>query len=82
MSATPRHACPCCRMLTLAARPTGTFEICPMCRWEDDNLKYHDVDYAGGANRVSLRRANDPDGRAVRRAKRLASRACASTSEG
>lgn len=28
------HRCPCCGFLTLDER--GTFEICPVCFWEDD----------------------------------------------
>jgi hypothetical protein len=53
------HACPCCGSLTLAEPPPGTFEICPVCRWEDDNVQFDDVDYAGAANAVSLRQAQD-----------------------
>jgi hypothetical protein len=30
-----------------------------VCRWEDDNVQYDDVNYAGGANRVSLREAQE-----------------------
>ncbi len=44
-------------MLTLDNKPPGTFQICAVCRWEDDNLQAKDIDYAGGANRVSLREA-------------------------
>jgi hypothetical protein len=51
------HACPCCRFLTLPDPPPGTFFICPVCRWEDDNVQYEDVNYEGGANRMSLRQA-------------------------
>jgi Cysteine-rich CPCC len=52
-----RFACPCCDHLTLTDPPTGTFAICPVCRWEDDNVQFVDVDLAGGANKVSLRQA-------------------------
>jgi hypothetical protein len=58
-SSQERHACPCCGYLTLSERPPGTFAICPVCRWEDDNVQYDDVNYAGGANRVSLRQAQE-----------------------
>lgn len=51
------HACPCCGYLTLTSANRGTFEICPVCCWEDDNVQFDDEDYAGGANRVSLRQA-------------------------
>jgi hypothetical protein len=51
------HACPCCGFLTLPDPPPGTFFICPVCRWEDDNVQYEDVNYTGGANRASLLQA-------------------------
>ncbi|WP_119313716.1 CPCC family cysteine-rich protein [Calidithermus terrae] len=50
-------ACPCCSYLTLSSAPPGTFEICPVCYWEDDNVQFNDPDYAGGANAVSLNEA-------------------------
>jgi len=50
----PRHACPCCGYLTLSAEPPGTFEICPVCFWEDDDVQFRDVTCTGGANEVSL----------------------------
>lgn len=49
--------CPCCGYLTLGERPPGTYEICPVCCWEDDYVQFHDPDSAGGANKVSLRQA-------------------------
>lgn len=49
--------CPCCGFLTLTERPPGTFDICPVCFWEDDNVQYNDPDYAGGANVVSPNQA-------------------------
>jgi Cysteine-rich CPCC len=52
-----RYACPCCDFLTLTEPPTGTFAICPVCRWEDDNIQFENIDYEGGANGVSLRQA-------------------------
>jgi Cysteine-rich CPCC len=52
-------ACPCCGFLTLAEEPPGTFEVCPVCFWEDDNLQFSDPDYVGGANRISLNRARE-----------------------
>jgi hypothetical protein len=54
-----RHPCPCCGYVTLPEPPPGTFAICPVCRWEDDNIQYDDVSYEGGANRVSLRQAQE-----------------------
>jgi hypothetical protein len=54
-----RYPCPCCGFLTLTEPPTGTFAICPVCRWEDDNIQFEDPGYEGGANRISLNRARD-----------------------
>lgn len=47
------YACPCCGYLTLAEAP-GSYEVCPVCLWEDDPLQLRDQDFSGGANRVSL----------------------------
>jgi hypothetical protein len=52
-----RHAFPCCRYLTILdalSGPPGTFYICPVCGWEDDNVQHDDPDYRGGANIGSL----------------------------
>jgi Cysteine-rich CPCC len=54
-----RYPCPCCDFLTLVEPPTGTFAICPVCRWEDDNVQFEQIDYEGGANKVSLREARE-----------------------
>ena len=51
---TETFPCPCCGCLTLPEAPPGTFFICPVCFWEDDNVQLADSAYAGGANRVSL----------------------------
>ena len=51
------YPCPCCGYLTLSAKPPGTFEICPVCHWEDDNAQHDDPDLTGGANRESLNQA-------------------------
>jgi hypothetical protein len=37
--------------------PPGTFDICRVCFWEDDDTQYYDPDFSGGANVVSLRQA-------------------------
>lgn len=47
--------CRCCGQPTLAEEPSGTYEICPNCGWEDDPVQSRDPDYAGGANGFSLR---------------------------
>ena len=49
-----KYECPCCGYLTLSSKAPGTFEICPVCFWEDDNVQYENTDYSGGANVVSL----------------------------
>jgi len=54
---TARYACPCCGFLTLSAPPPGTFTVCPVCCWGDDDTQYRYPDYAGGANEVSLQEA-------------------------
>lgn len=48
------YTCPCCGYITLEGCPPGTFEICEICYWEDDNVQFEDPFYEGGANRVSL----------------------------
>lgn len=56
---TGKFACPCCGYLTLPYKPPGTFEICPVCYWEDDNLQYAAPDRRGGANSICLREAKE-----------------------
>ncbi|WP_257667160.1 CPCC family cysteine-rich protein [Parapedobacter tibetensis] len=52
-----KYKCPCCGYYTLDQRPDNTFQICPVCYWEDDGVQLNDSDYEGGANRVSLNEA-------------------------
>ncbi len=33
------------------------YEICPVCGWENDPVQRRDKDFAGGANKMSLREA-------------------------
>ncbi len=54
-----RYACPCCGYLTLQSQPPGSFELCPVCDWEDDSVQFADPDYEGGANRESLNVARE-----------------------
>lgn len=51
------YKCPCCGCLTLSEQPPGTFEICPVCNWEDDAAQAANPTLEGGANRVSLEQA-------------------------
>jgi len=53
MVKTEKFACPCCGYKTFDIEPDGTYEICPVCFWEDDQLE--DPNYEGGANNVSLK---------------------------
>lgn len=46
--------CPCCQFLTLSKAPPGTYDICPVCNWEDDPVQFYDPEFKGGANEVSL----------------------------
>ncbi|MFR7638462.1 MAG: CPCC family cysteine-rich protein [Allobaculum sp.] len=46
--------CPCCGYFTFGERPNGTYDICPVCFWEDDPIQLDNPSYRGGANNVSL----------------------------
>jgi len=52
-----RYPCNCCGFDTLDEEPPGTFAICRICDWEDDDLQARKPDYAGGANKLCLRDA-------------------------
>lgn len=49
-----KHKCPCCGYFTLNEHANNTFQICPVCYWEDDGVQLHDPTFEGGANTVSL----------------------------
>lgn len=48
------YTCPCCGYKTLKDGNPGSFEICSICYWENDNVQFDEPFYEGGANRVSL----------------------------
>ncbi|KPH97870.1 Cysteine-rich CPCC domain containing protein [Actinobacteria bacterium OV450] len=48
-----KYPCVCCGRLTMG-EPPGSYEICPVCFWEDDALQLRWPDWAVGANRTSL----------------------------
>jgi len=48
-----RFPCPCCGHVVFD-EPPGSYEICGVCFWEDDNIQLRWPDYSGGANRLSL----------------------------
>ncbi|MBN1368538.1 MAG: hypothetical protein JW967_11495 [Dehalococcoidales bacterium] len=52
-----KFACPCCGYLTLEGQPPGSYEICPICFWEDDPVQFNNPNYQSGANKVSLNQA-------------------------
>jgi hypothetical protein len=41
----------------LLEKPPGTFAVCPVCFWEDDEAQFRNPTYTGGANQVSLAEA-------------------------
>lgn len=47
------RCCPCCGHLTFNDEH-GTYDICPVCYWEDDPVQEKDISYSGGANGVCL----------------------------
>ncbi|MCM1235249.1 MAG: hydrolase [Ruminococcus flavefaciens] len=49
-----KYKCPCCGNFTLYEKPPGTYEICEVCNWEDDEMQFKNPNYAGGANMLSL----------------------------
>lgn len=51
---TERFPCPCCGYLYYFEEPGGSFLICHICGWEDDNVQLNDPMFAGGANRSNL----------------------------
>lgn len=51
------YPCPCCKYLTRIEEEYGTYDICPVCWWEDDEIQQASPDLEGGANEVSLNTA-------------------------
>ena len=41
--------CPCCGQVAVEE-----YEICPVCKWQNDPVQAKKPDYSGGANRMSL----------------------------
>jgi cysteine-rich CPCC protein len=52
MDSSVNHPCPCCNTHTLARR--GAYDICGVCRWEDDPVQEEHPYFDRGANSVSL----------------------------
>ena len=56
MEASARYKCECCGYWTLSSR--GMYEICPVCRWEDDPTGQRDgPDTHSGPNHMSINEA-------------------------
>ncbi|MFK3913424.1 CPCC family cysteine-rich protein [Enterobacter cancerogenus] len=51
------HLCPCCGQYEFPEE--GSYEICPICTWEDDPVQTEEPDYKGGANVMSLNEARE-----------------------
>ena len=49
--------CPCCEQFEYSGE--GSYELCPVCNWENDSVQSGDPDYAGGANIMSLNEARE-----------------------
>jgi hypothetical protein len=47
------YPCPCCGYEVFGT-PPGSYDICPICFWEDDIVQLVFPDLAGGANQCSL----------------------------
>lgn len=52
-----KFPCACCGYLTFSE--TGIYEICHVCFWEDDPVQLLDPWCVGGANKVSLKQAQE-----------------------
>jgi hypothetical protein len=45
--------CPVCGFIVFS-EPSGSFDICPVCQWEDDHVQLAYPGLGGGANGASL----------------------------
>lgn len=52
-----RYKCPCCGNKTFFEKPNHTFNICPVCFWEDDEFSIENPDITYDCNKVSLNQA-------------------------
>jgi hypothetical protein len=56
LASVPRLPCPCCGYL-MFGEPPGSYDICKICFWEDDDIQLRFPKLAGGANKPSLMEA-------------------------
>ncbi|MBB1139575.1 hydrolase [Myroides sp. WP-1] len=54
-----KQACPCCGYFTLTDEIGNSFQLCPVCYWEDDDIQLKDPTYEEGANAVNLIQAKE-----------------------
>jgi hypothetical protein len=47
------YPCPCCGYFVFD-NPPGSYDICPICFWEDDESQLRFASIGGGANTMSL----------------------------
>lgn len=47
--------CPVCEEFSFES--SGDYDICPICRWENDGIQRDQKDYWGGANTLSVNEA-------------------------
>jgi len=59
MNAYKGYPCPCCGYLTMDGSEPGSFDICHVCNWEDDDVQFNNINFTGGANEESLKQARD-----------------------
>lgn len=53
-----KYKCPCCENFTLEEEPFHhTYEICPVCFWEDDVLNEEEISEANGG--LTLKKARE-----------------------
>ena len=57
MSSEILYTCPCCGYKTRGEEQYGSYDICPICFWEDDPFQVENPDTDIGANPISLRQA-------------------------
>lgn len=55
MGRTIFYRCPCCKKSYFMKN--GDYNICPVCKWENDRVQNEDPTFAGGANKECLNHA-------------------------